>query len=275
MVEERREFLGEMDANDDMPYVAPEILRKDILDYRERRGQEQGFKYRVSFAKVGPITFISHLDLQKVMARVFRRGSIDTLLSEGYNIRPLLSFGPALALGISSMCEAFDVRVPNEWTDFEEILGKLREHAEPGLLFHKIEPLTNKTPSIQDQATAFTYFLPVRNAEAMNDTLARLNAMERLTISSYSKKEQRDVEKDVRPMILGLEAGMLDLPLDVLNIIDEVSPCKMPGIKIKTALTSGSGIRPSELLEIFRAQGLEVERPIKVDAELKTAQAPV
>ena len=275
MVEERREFLGEMDATDDVPYVAPEILRKDILDYRERRGHDAGFKYRISFAKVGPITFISHLDLQKVMARVFRRASIDTLLSEGYNIRPLLSFGPALALGISSMCEAFDVRVPGEWTDFAEILGKLREHAEPGLLFHKIEPLTNKTPSIQDQATAFTYFLPVRNAEAVDATVTRLNAMERLTISSYSKKEQRDVEKDVRPMILGLEAGMLDLPLDVLNIIDEVSPCKMPGIRIKTALTSGSGIRPSELLEIFRSQGLEVERPIKVDAELKTAQALV
>ena len=79
----------------------------------------------------------------------------------------------------------------------------------------------------------------------------------------------------MRPMILGLEAGMLDLPLDVLNIIDEVSPCKMPGIRIKTALTSGSGIRPSELLEIFRSQGLEVERPIKVDAELRAAQAPV
>jgi hypothetical protein len=99
--------------------------------------------------------------------------------------------------------------------------------------------------------------------------------MERLTIASYSKKEQRDIEKDVRPMILKMESSVLDLPMDVLNIIDEVSPCKMPGIMVKTSLSSGSGIRPSELLEIFRSQGLEVERPIKVDAELKAALALV
>ncbi|MBY0516704.1 MAG: TIGR03960 family B12-binding radical SAM protein [Bacteriovoracaceae bacterium] len=275
MVEERREFLAEMDATTYEPYVAPENLKKSILDFREKRGHNPGMKYRVSFAKVGPITFISHLDLQKVMARVFKRAGIETLISEGYNIRPLLSFGPALALGISSMCEAFDVRVPEEWEDFDQILSLLREHAEPGLLFQKIEPITNKAPSIQDQASSFTYFLPVRNDELLKSTVEKLKSLETLTISSYSKKEQRDVEKDVKPLLLQIEASTLDLPSDVLNLIDEVSPCKMPGIRVKTAIQSGSGIRPSELIDIFKAQGLEVERPIKVDAELKNIQAPV
>ena len=275
MVEERREFLGEMNAVADIPYVEPENLRKSVLDFRQLRGQNAGAKYRVSFAKVGPITFISHLDLQKVMARVFKRAGLETLLSEGYNVRPLLSFGPALALGISSMCEAFDVRVPEEWHDFDDVLKRLRAHAEPGLLFHSIEPLTNKTPSIQDQATSFTYFLPVKNGEALHEVVERVQGLAQLPILSYSKKEQRDLEKDVRPLILSLEATQLDLASEVLDLIDEVSPCRMPGVRIKTAIQAGSGIRPSELMDIFKAQGLEVERPIKVAAELKSAPAPV
>lgn len=269
MVEERREFLGEMDAVADVPYVAPEVLRKDILDFREKKGHNTGFKYRISFAKVGPITFISHLDLQKIMARVFKRADLDTLRSEGYHVRPLLSFGPALALGISSLSESFDVRVPEAWTDFDYVLKKLREHAEPGLLFHSIEEISSKTPSIQDQASSFTYFLPVKNGELIERALTQLKGMEKLTIQSFSKKEERNIEKDVKPLLLEISAGQLSLSEDVMDIIDEVSPCKMPGVMVKTAITAGSGIRPSELSSIFRDLGLEVERPIKVATELR------
>ncbi len=269
MVEERREFLAEMSAVEDQPYVAPAILRKSILDYREKRDQFMGIKYRITFSKIGPITFISHLDLQKVVARVFKRAGIDTLMSEGFNLRPLLSFGPALPLGISSMSEAFDVRVPTEWEDFDEVLERLRLHAEPGLLFHKVEVLTNKTPSIQDQATAFTYFVPVMNDEKLEAVVNQIKALDALPIKSFSKKEQRDIDKDVRPMILDISTGELQVDEKIKELINQVSPCQMRGVMIETAVSSGSGIRPSELIEIFRGFGLEAQRPIKVAAHLR------
>ena len=269
MVDERREFLAEMSAIEDQPYVAPAILRKSILDYREKRDQFTGTKYRITFSKIGPITFISHLDLQKVVARVFKRASVDTLMSEGFNLRPLLSFGPALPLGISSMSEAFDVRVPAPWENFEDILERLRMHAEPGLLFQSIEELTNKTPSIQDQATAFTYFVPVANSEKLDEVVLKIKSLEALPIKSFSKKEQRDIDKDVRPMILDLKVGELGFDQQIRDLINQVSPCEMSGIMIETAVNSGSGIRPSELIEIFQTFGLEVQRPIKVAAHLR------
>jgi uncharacterized protein (DUF2344 family) len=51
------------------------------------------------------ISFISHLDMQKIMARIFKRSGIEVLYSEGYKTRPLISFGPALTLGVSSVTE--------------------------------------------------------------------------------------------------------------------------------------------------------------------------
>lgn len=268
MVEERREFLTGMKSIKDEPYQRPENLKKDLLDFREKRANGfVGHKYRIEFSKIGPITFISHLDLQKVMARIFKRAGMETLHSEGYNLRPLLSFGPALTLGISSLTEYFDVRVPTEWMDFDRVLADLQAHSEPGIIFKSISEITNKSPSIQDAARAFTYFIPVKQGET-TDVVAKLQAQETILIQSYSKKDEAFFEKDVKPLIMKLEAGTLALPERILETIDEVSPCRLPGVFVTTRVTQGSGVRPSELVDALTSAGLELERPIKVGIEL-------
>jgi radical SAM-linked protein len=268
MVEERRDFLSGMKAIKDEPYVAPEVLKKDIADLREKRNQFLGSKYRIEFSKIGPITFISHLDLQKVMARIFKRAGLETLHSEGYNLRPLLSFGPALTLGISSLTEYFDVRVPGDWTNFDEILNTLQKHSEPGILFKNITVINSKTPSIQDAAKTFTYFIPVKNADEVSSVVDKLKAQETIIIQSYSKKDEVFLDKDIRPMLLDINHGNLNLQEKILEIIDEVSPCRIPGIFVTASVKQGTSIRPSEIVDVLKAQGLQVERPIKIGIEL-------
>ena len=268
MVQERRDFLVGMKAVKHEEYVAPAVLKKDIAESREKRNQFTGSKYRIEFSKIGPITFISHLDLQKVMARIFKRANLETLHSEGYNLRPLLSFGPALTLGISSLTEYFDVRVPTEWTDFDEILNTLSKHSEPGIIFKKITVINNKTPSIQDSAKTFTYFIPVKEDGKVAEVVANLKSQESIIIKSFSKKDEVMLDKDIRPMLIDLDSGMLNLNEQILEIIDEVSPCRMPGVFIKASVKQGTSIRPSEIVDVLTAQGLTVERPIKIAIEL-------
>jgi radical SAM family uncharacterized protein/radical SAM-linked protein len=270
MVEERRDFLKGMNAVEDAPYVEPEVLKKDIVELREKRNQTVGFKYRIEFSKLGPITFISHLDLQKVMTRVFKRAGMETLHSEGYNIRPLLSFGPALTLGISSLTEYFDVRVPVEWTDFPEMMKQLQTHSEPGIIFKDIFAITSKTPSIQDSAKSFTYFIPVKTNDVITKVVEELKSQDQIIIQSYSKKDEKLLDKDIRPMILDITSGDLKLGETIMDIIDEVSPCRMPGIYITAQVKQGASIRPSEIIEVLTSRGLDVERPIKVGIELNS-----
>lgn len=269
MVEERRDFLKGMNSVIDEPYVQPEVLKKDIVGLREKR-QFVGYKYRIEFSKIGPITFISHLDLQKVMNRIFKRSGLEMLHTEGYKLRPLLSFGPALTLGISSLSEYFDVRVPNEWTNFDEVMDILQKHSEPGIIFKGIATITNKTPSIQESAEAFTYFVPVKNEKNIEDLVNELKAQEQIIIQSFSKKDEKLLDKDIRPMILEMKTGHLELSENILEVIDEVSPCRTSGIFITTQVTQGAGVRPSEIVELLVSRGLEVDRPIKVGIELKS-----
>lgn len=268
MVEERRDFLSGMKAVKDEAYVAPEVLKKDIAALREKRNQFVGAKYRIEFSKLGPITFISHLDLQKVMQRIFKRARLETLHSEGYNLRPLLSFGPALTLGISSLTEYFDVRVPTEWNNFEEILAVLQTHSEPGIVFKNITVIGSKTPSIQDSAKSFKYFIPVKNSEDVSRVVTKLRAQEQIIIQSYSKKDEVLIDKDIRPMLLELDSGVLNLNEKLMEIIDEVSPCRISGIFVTASVKQGTSIRPSEIVDVFKSEGLIVERPIKVAIEL-------
>ncbi len=69
-------------------------------------------------------------------------------------------------------------------------------------------------------------------------------------------------------MILSLASGPLSLSEDIIEVIDEVSPCRMPGVFVTTSVKQGAGVRPSEIIDVLTNLGLSVERPIKIGIEL-------
>ncbi len=264
MVEERREFLTELKAVKYEAYIAPEKLKKDILDTREKRGQFIGHTYRIEYSKVGPLTFISHLDLQKIMSRIFKRAKIEILFSEGYKLRPLLSFGPALALGINSLTEFFDVRVPYAWENPEEMLKELQKNSETGIIFKAIKTIDKNSDSIQDAAKAFEYFIPVNNPDKITEAVMEINNAESVILNSYSKAQEKYLEKNVKPFILEVTPSEFEAGIEVTNLINEVSPVTgFKGVKVRTAVHQGTGIRPVEIVQVMDKFGLKVERPIK------------
>ncbi len=266
MVEERRDFLQRVDAIEDKPYVRPE--RKTIVETRERRGTFIGYKYRIGFSKIGPLSFISHLDLQKIIMRIFKRADIEVLYSEGFRLRPLMAFGPALTLGVSSLTEYFDVRVEEPWEDQQGILKLLQDQSEKGLLFNSIRVIDSKEISIQEAISEFTYYVQVDDKEQAIKAMDLLNSKEPLLIESFNKKKKKYIQKDLKPKIKSVTLGTLAIESELLDVIDEVSPCKGEGLLIKTFVESGTSVRPMELKRSLEALGFKVERPIRAAANL-------
>lgn len=267
MVEERREYLVSMDAIKKEEYEAPKE-RKKIIELREKRGQFVGFRYRVEFSKIGPLSFISHLDLQKIIARIFRRSEIEVLFSEGYKTRPLISFGPALTLGISSLTEYFDVRVPKEWENTQKILERLQSHSESGIIFKNVTEINKKTPSIQDAGKKFIYYVQIDKDDHRDKAIDFLTKSPEIFVSSFNKKKKDYIQKNIRPKILDAYNGKLQLDKQTMDLIDEVSPCKGEGIFIETLVDSGSSVRPAELIKSLNENGIITERPIKYSVEI-------
>ncbi len=284
MVQERKDFLTTLNAIEpnapketeqnvsSEPTVPVAMIPKNsskILESRAKRGQTVGFKYRLNFSKVGAISFISHLDLQKIISRIFKRCDLEVLFSEGYNQRPLISFGPALNLGISSLSEYFDVRVPDEWSDRDAKLALLNANSERGIIFNYIEQIDQKTASIQDSIKFYKYFIPLIEGVDVENIVTELNGSTELMVKSYSKKDEQYFPKNIRDFIVSINWLNCDIRPDLQNIIDEVSPCKnLKGFEVVTKVDKGTTIRPTELVEIFKNKNLYVEKPIKLESQI-------
>jgi radical SAM family uncharacterized protein/radical SAM-linked protein len=76
-----------------------------------RRGAQgdRVFRHRVTFSKSGDARFLSHRNTMDVLERAIRAAGLPARYSEGFNPHMKLSMGPALALGLESRHEVFDV----------------------------------------------------------------------------------------------------------------------------------------------------------------------
>ena len=68
-------------------------------------------KMIASFYKHNDIRFVSHLDMQRLLQRAFRRADLPLAYSKGFNPHPLLSFATALSVGYTSDSEYFEIEL--------------------------------------------------------------------------------------------------------------------------------------------------------------------
>ena len=89
---------------------------------------------RAKYKKEDDMIFISHLDLQRLLQRAFRRAEINLSYSQGFNPHPKMSYGNALALGVESQGEYVDIEIEDDIT-VEEFLKRINEELPKGWYF--------------------------------------------------------------------------------------------------------------------------------------------
>ena len=75
---------------------------------------------RISFEKKNEASYISLLDLQRVMQRVLKRSGLPVWHTLGFNPHIYMTFACPLSLGQESECECVDVKTEAEAPDFEQ-----------------------------------------------------------------------------------------------------------------------------------------------------------
>lgn len=76
--------------------------------------EEKITKYRLKVTKTKELSYISHLDWQGLILKIFRRCEVPLVLSEGFSKMPKVSYSPALPIFLESVCELINFRVYNE-----------------------------------------------------------------------------------------------------------------------------------------------------------------
>ena len=91
--------------------------------------------------------YISHLDLQQLLQRAFRRAEIDLVHSQGFNPHPKISYGNALALGTESQGEYVDVEIVEDLS-VEEYLNRMNEQLPEGIKFIEAKEIDKQETSL-------------------------------------------------------------------------------------------------------------------------------
>lgn len=90
------------------------------------------FKLRLALIKGEDTKYVGHLDLGRALERAMRRAKLPVAYSEGFNPHMKMAFGPALAVGVSSLSEYADVEMTEE-LPIADVVAALRQSLPPGL----------------------------------------------------------------------------------------------------------------------------------------------
>ena len=162
-----------------------------------------------SFYKHEQVMFVSHLDMQRLFQRAFRRADLPLAYSNGFNPHPLLSFATALSVGYTSDCEYFDVML-SAYVSPAEFKRRVNAVLPQGV--HIVDAVdagefkASLTPLMRsaeyDIELEFTESVPREAFYAAVDEI--LNGGE-IIVSKKTKGGIKDV--DIRPMLLGLSVS--------------------------------------------------------------------
>jgi radical SAM family uncharacterized protein/radical SAM-linked protein len=134
MREQRLVYLRTLDAREPRPAPPPPAPRANPRTPPVRPTQGDARRYRFVYEKLGAAAYLSHLDLIRALPRSFRRLALPLVYSRGFHPKPEMAFGPALSLGVASLCEIVDVKIAAD-LDPATILASLSESVHAGLRF--------------------------------------------------------------------------------------------------------------------------------------------
>lgn len=221
MREQRVRFLDKMGANEPGKRVSLPVLSvpKEAGPHRDRPSPEAfrparvggtPERFRLCFSKTGPLALLGHLDLFREIPRVIRRAGVRTAYTEGFNPKPSMSFGPALSLGVASLCELIDIKLMDAPADVNELVERLNRGAAMGLRFHWAKRLGEEPSNLSREIIGARYVIAFARGALAELGEGGLAAR----IDDFLAAKERRVFRN---------AGGIGRPIDVRPLVTEVA----------------------------------------------------
>jgi radical SAM-linked protein len=111
---------------------------------------------RVRYAKLGRLVALSHLETMHGLLRAVRRAGLPVAYSQGYHPKPKVSFGPALPVGVESLCEHMDLELVGP-ADPAEVARRLEGELPEDFRVMQADLVDPAEPSVSEALRAVHY----------------------------------------------------------------------------------------------------------------------
>jgi radical SAM-linked protein len=208
------------------------------------------FDYRIRFAKRNNLKYLSHLDLMKTFERGMRRAQLPLAFSDGFHPHPKISFGPALAVGISSSDEYLDIELLAEINN-EQLLKSVNRVLPGDLSILAVKRIEGRVKPLNAIINRASYLISVQvNPDRKTELARQLNGF--LAASELPTiRVNRDGQKivNIRPWLHNLTVE--EKSGDAIQIF------------LAGEIGSGGNLRPEDILN-------NLKLPIKVVEIVRT-----
>jgi radical SAM family uncharacterized protein/radical SAM-linked protein len=211
----------------------------------------QGTARRVRFvyAKVGPMAFLSHLDLIRALPRSFRRLDVPLFYTSGFHPKPAMTFSPALSLGVASLSEILDVKLTVD-VDPRELARELTRVSPRGLVWRDGVLLQKEDKSVASAIDGARYAVGIPRRALASDALLADAAARVIAEPSIRviRRFERGLAKvvDTKRFLRGLSPfdPRAAAFLEEAGIAGDLVP-----LLVDVAITGEGGVKISEVME--------------------------
>lgn len=222
---------------------------------------------RLEYSVGDELRFLSHLDFLRLFIRTFRRAGLPIAYSQGFNPHPKMSFGPPLAVGVTSNSEYLDLELATPM-DILEVVKRLENSLPKGLKIQGAQEIKGKASSIMAIIERASYEVIIASEKELSeDEWSRMleNFLNRNEIITTRMTKEGSRPKEIRQGIFKInikqeEGGLICAmelqnsnqgairPEEVINALIELEDAPFSAGKIKIHRTGLYAIRESRLL---------------------------
>lgn len=216
---------------------------------------------RGKFEKRAAMKYIGHLDLMRTMQRALRRADLPIAYSQGYNPQQKMNFAMALALGMESEAEYFEVEL-TESMPAAEFVTRLNGALPEGIRILRAERIEDAPKSLMSIVAWSLYAVQFpdegkpENAEVRTEALLK---EKEIWTTRRRKKKKQIVSKQV----------------EIRQWIDTLA---WEGDTLMMLLKTGSNgnLKPEEVLPIlFPEKKMPDIRRLEIYRDTKKGRAPL
>jgi len=207
---------------------------------------------RFIYAKVGPMAYLSHLDLIRALPRSFRRINVPLYYTSGFHPKPDMTFSPALSLGVASLAEILDVKLTVD-VDPMALAAELTRNSPEGLVWRTGTLLgpTDRGVSKAIDGARYAVGIPRRALDAIGGEERLRAEVERVLAAPevrLVRRFERGLAKAVDVKRFLKELSPLDPRAAVFLDEGRVAGDLVP-LLVDVSITGEGGVKISEVME--------------------------
>ena len=211
-------------------------------------------KLRTKVIKGGEVRFISHLDFMNTLTRALRRAKLPIAFSQGYNPRPQISFGSALAVSLTSDSEYIDFELKKR-LDPAEFRIRLNQELPEGIKIIKAMEVPLKADSLMSIINAGSYIVRLEfkedlTTEQLKEKIDQFLGQAEIKIIR-KRRNKSDRELDLKEKIFSI---------DVIGVQGQIGTIRMV---VQTG--SAGNVRPQEVIRALSNQFEVINQPKMVN----------